>query len=57
MELKLEDVDGECALVFSEDMITRLDVGLGDELVLTETSGGYRLISAKRYSASKTVPE
>lgn len=45
LTLTLRAIDGEAGVVLPQEALARLDVKLGDTVVLTEDGGGYRLFS------------
>jgi len=47
-QLELIDVDGELGVVLPDEVLSRLGVMAGGELVLAETPTGYLLTAAKR---------
>lgn len=46
-ELELIDVEGEPGLLLPEEMLSRLGVGIGDDLILSANPFGYLLTAAK----------
>ena len=49
-ELELIDVEGELGVVLPDEVLSRLGVRAGSQLVLGETPAGYLLTTAKRVS-------
>ncbi len=45
LTLTLRAIDGEAGVVLPQEALARLDVKLGDTVVLTEDGSGYRLFS------------
>ena len=46
-QLELIDVEGETGVLLPDEVLSRLGVTAGGELLLAETPSGYRLTSAK----------
>lgn len=46
-ELELIDIEGELGVALPDEVLSRLGVVAGDELVLAETPSGYLLTAAK----------
>ena len=46
-KLELIDVEGELAMLLPDQILSRLGVTLGDELVLIESHSGYLLTSTR----------
>ncbi len=46
-ELELIDIEGELGVAFPDEILSRLGVVAGDELVLAETPSGYLLTTTK----------
>jgi hypothetical protein len=46
-QLELIDIEGEFGVALPDEILSRLGVTVGDELVLAETPSGYLLTTAK----------
>jgi hypothetical protein len=46
-QLELIDIEGEFGVALPDEILSRLGVVVGDELVLAETPSGYLLTTAK----------
>lgn len=54
-ELELIDVEGELGVILPDEMLSRLGVTVGDDLVLAERAAGYLLTAAKPAAERKPL--